>query len=167
MPKPYALVTVLIALAQLNQTVGDINGNSQRIVDSIERAADAGAQLLCTPELGITGYPPEDLLLKRSFVAANRAALDRVAKAAAQVCTIVGFVDADDDALYNAAAICHGGTVVAIYRKQLLPNYGVFDEKRYFEPGRRDLLIDTPAGVIGVCVCEDLWSPTGPVVSQG
>lgn len=158
---------MLVGIAQINQTVGDISANTERIIASIDRARAGGAQILCTPELAVTGYPPEDLLLKRSFVHANRAALQEIATAATDVCTIVGFVDEQADRLYNAAAICFAGEIVAIYHKQLLPNYGVFDEKRYFHPGTRDVLLETPAGVLGVCVCEDLWSPTGPVVSQG
>ncbi|MFN2524949.1 MAG: NAD+ synthase [Actinomycetota bacterium] len=158
---------MLIAVAQLNQTVGDISGNTERIVASVVRAKAMGAQVVCAPELAISGYPPEDLLLKRSFVSANRSALDQIAEATTDVIAIVGFVDTDGSALYNAAAICADRKVASVYRKQLLPNYGVFDEKRYFEPGARDLLIETSAGVLGVCVCEDLWSPSGPVVSQG
>jgi len=158
---------IKVALAQMNLAVGDIDGNSARIVDAIERADDAGAQVLAVPELAVTGYPPEDLVLKRSFVEANRGALHAIASRTSDLVAVVGYVDAEGSQLYNAAAICHGGEVRAVYRKQLLPNYGVFDERRYFEPGDRHFLLDTPDGVLGVCVCEDAWSPDGPLVTQG
>ncbi|MDQ3940130.1 MAG: NAD+ synthase [Actinomycetota bacterium] len=158
---------VRIALAQMNTTVGDISGNVAAIKHLMRRAQDEGAQVVAMPELAITGYPPEDLLLKRSFVARNRAALDEVAGASSDVIAVVGFVDRNGDKLYNAAAICQRGSIAAVYRKQLLPNYGVFDEDRYFTPGEGHVLIETAAGIIGVCVCEDAWSPVGPVTSQG
>ncbi len=158
---------IKVALAQMNLAVGDIDGNSARIVDAIERADRAGAQIVAVPELAVTGYPPEDLVLKRSFVEANRRALRDIAARAGDLVAVVGFVDHSEHLLYNAAAICHQGEVRAVYRKQLLPNYGVFDERRYFEPGERHYLLDTPDGVVGVCVCEDAWSPDGPLVTQG
>lgn len=158
---------IRIALAQMNPTVGDLEGNVARIRAALERAERAGAQVVAVPELAITGYPPEDLLLKSSFVEANRRALEEVAEASREVVAVVGFVDSKDGRLYNAAAICQLGRVVAVYHKHLLPNYGVFDERRYFAPGRGHTLVDTPDGVIGVCVCEDVWSASGPAVSQG
>ena len=158
---------VRVALAQMNQVVGDISGNSERVAAAIARARDEGAQILAVPELAVTGYPPEDLLLKKSFVAANVAALEGLAKQTTDVLTVIGFVEPADGVLYNAAAICIGGEIKAVYRKQLLPNYGVFDERRYFSSGTEHVLIDTPEGIVGVCVCEDAWSPTGPLVSQG
>ena len=158
---------VRVALAQMNQVVGDISGNSERVLAAIERAQQEGAQVLAVPELAVTGYPPEDLLLKKSFVAANVKAMEALAAKTSTVLTVIGFVEPADGLLYNAAAICLGGEVKAVYRKQLLPNYGVFDEQRYFSSGTEHVLIDTPAGVLGVCVCEDAWSPTGPLVSQG
>ncbi|MEA2435333.1 MAG: hypothetical protein QOG54_2790 [Actinomycetota bacterium] len=156
-----------VALAQMNLPVGDIDGNAARISDTIERAESEGAQILALPELAITGYPPEDLLLKRSFVAANVEALHAVAAKTRDALTVIGFVDPGKGSLYNAAAICQHGEVLSVYRKHLLPNYGVFDEQRYFDAGRGHTLVDTPNGVIGVCVCEDAWSERGPVVSQG
>jgi NAD+ synthase (glutamine-hydrolysing) len=123
--------------------------------------------VVATPELGVTGYPPEDLLLKRSFVDANLEATQAIARASGDAVSIVGFVDRDDDRLFNAAAICQSGKLLAVYRKHLLPNYGVFDEDRYFHPGREHVLLETEVGVIGVCVCEDAWSARGPVVAQG
>lgn len=158
---------IRVALGQLNFTVGDIDGNAARSVSAIEKSTERGAQVLVLPELTIPGYPPEDLVLKSGFVRANRRALEDVASHTGDLLTVLGFVDADGRHLYNAAAICHSGEIKAIYRKQLLPNYGVFDERRYFEPGDRHTLIDTGHGVIGVCVCEDIWSPTGPAITQG
>ncbi|HLL49266.1 MAG TPA: nitrilase-related carbon-nitrogen hydrolase, partial [Thermomicrobiales bacterium] len=158
---------VRIALAQINQTVGDIDGNSIRILDAIRKAREQGAQVLALPELAITGYPPEDLLRKKSFVDANRRALDELAAETHDSLVVIGFVDQEDDSLFNAAALCHGGRVISAYRKQRLPNYGVFDERRYFEPGLKHTLVETNAGVIGVCVCEDVWFADGPAVTQG
>jgi NAD+ synthase (glutamine-hydrolysing) len=158
---------VHVALAQLNSTVGDVHGNARRISEAVARAADGGAQIVAVPELAITGYPPEDLLLKPSFVDANVAALESVARAVGDVVAIVGFVEPRGGRLYNAAAVCHHGEVVAVYRKHLLPNYGVFDERRYFEPGTRHVLAVTAEGVVGVTVCEDAWDTEGPIVAQG
>jgi NAD+ synthase (glutamine-hydrolysing) len=158
---------VRVALAQLDLTVGDIGANTARIAEAIDKAAGAGAQIVALPELATTGYPPEDLLLKRSFVEANLDALQKVAASTGDVLAVVGYVAPEDDLLFNAAALCQKGKVVATYYKHLLPNYGVFDEQRYFEPGRDHVLVETEQGVIGVCVCEDLWSPTGPAISQG
>lgn len=123
--------------------------------------------MVAFPELAITGYPPEDLVLKRSFVEANAAAVKQVASSSGRALLVVGFVDRGRGSLYNAAAICQGGELLGVYRKHLLPNYGVFDERRYFEPGRGHLLIETDHGVVGVCICEDAWSETGPVTRQG
>jgi NAD+ synthase (glutamine-hydrolysing) len=158
---------IRVALAQINTTVGDVAGNVALIVSSIDRAANGGAAVVAFPELAITGYPPEDLLLKRSFIDANRAALDEIAERTDDILAVVGFVEGSGGCLYNSAALCHGGRIIGIYRKHLLPNYGVFDERRYFEPGRGHTLVETPRGVLGVTVCEDAWSPRGPVVSQG
>jgi NAD+ synthase (glutamine-hydrolysing) len=158
---------IRVALGQLNFTVGDIDGNLERATGAVHEAEKGGAQVLVLPELALTGYPPEDLVLKSGFVAANQSALTEVATSTGELLTVVGFVDSDDHHLYNAAGICHEGAVRAIYRKQLLPNYGVFDERRYFQPGRRHTLIETGQGVLGVCVCEDVWSPSGPAIVQG
>ena len=128
-------MTVLrVALAQLNPTVGDLDGNLELLTEAYDRADDAGCDLVAFPELSITGYPPEDLVLKPGFVAANRAALEAFAAHTRACAAVVGFVDADRD-LYNAAAVCANGEVVGVYRKRLLPNYAVFDEQRYFTPG--------------------------------
>ena len=156
-----------VALAQLNFIVGDIYGNTARVLDSMRRAEDAGAQILALPELAITGYPPEDLVLKRSFIKGARSAIEEVAAASGDLMVVAGFVESDGERLYNSAAICHRGDLAAVYRKQLLPNYGVFDEQRYFTSGDHHYLFDTGAGIVGVCVCEDAWKPDGPLVSQG
>ncbi|HVM36621.1 MAG TPA: NAD+ synthase [Actinomycetota bacterium] len=156
-----------IALAQVNPTVGDIDGNIAIAVDSIRRAGLEGAQVIALPELMVTGYPPEDLLFKPSFVRANRVALEDIAAEAHDVLAVVGFVDASNHRLYNAAAVCFHGEVVSVYHKHMLPNYGVFDERRYFTPGRRHVLLDAPDVTLGVCVCEDAWFADGPAVVQG
>ena len=155
-----------VALCQINTTVGDLVGNVERIVEAIGRAEDAGADLVVFPELAITGYPPEDLLLKPGFVADNRAALDKVAAATTSTVAIVGFVDEATD-LYNAAAVCAFGEVRGAYHKVMLPNYSVFDEARYFCPGRGAANLWGIGGVrVGISVCEDAWSPAGPIAEQ-
>jgi NAD+ synthase (glutamine-hydrolysing) len=161
------LGVIRVALAQVNPTVGDIPGNQRLVLGAIDDARALGAQVLATPELVVTGYPPEDLVLRKSFVSANVEAINEIGEASGDLLVVVGFVEPGQNRLYNAAAICHGGRVVAVYRKHLLPNYGVFDEQRYFEEGRGHTLIETADGVIGVCVCEDAWSERGPVISQG
>ena len=156
-----------IALAQINTIVGDIDGNTEKIKAAISESRDSGAQVVALPELAVTGYPPEDLVFKRGFLKANVEALEEIASAAKDVLAIVGFVEPGHYRLYNAAALCHRGLVAGVYRKQLLPNYGVFDERRYFQPGRGHVLVDTDHGIVGVCVCEDVWAVDGPAVSQG
>jgi NAD+ synthase (glutamine-hydrolysing) len=155
-----------IALCQLDLTVGDLDGNAERIIEALVVATDAGSDLAVFPELAVTGYPPEDLLLKPRFVADNRAALERIAAATRGCVAVVGFVEADRD-LYNAAAVCVGGEVRGIYRKQELPNYAVFDEARYFTPGRGATELYGIGGVrVGVSICEDSWNPAGPIAQQ-
>ncbi|MDQ3753072.1 MAG: NAD+ synthase [Actinomycetota bacterium] len=158
---------ITVALAQINPVVGDINGNAERIQDAIGRAKALGAQVVVVPELAVTGYPPDDLLLKASFIEANQAALRRVASTSDDALAVIGFVDQSRECLFNAAAVCRRGQIVGTYHKHLLPNYGVFDERRYFEPGDDHLLLDTPGGLLSVSVCEDAWSEDGPVVQQG
>jgi NAD+ synthase (glutamine-hydrolysing) len=152
---------IRIGLAQLNATVGAIESNAARVRERLDEARAAGADIVAFPELVICGYPPEDLLLKRSFVAANRAAVSELAAATRGLTAIVGFVDRDYD-LYNAAAVLHDGAWLATYRKQRLPNYGVFDELRYFKPGSSEVLVRTHSAWVGVCICEDIWLPGGP-----
>jgi NAD+ synthase (glutamine-hydrolysing) len=124
-----------VSLAQINPTVGDIEGNVRRVIDDIGRARTLGADLVAFPELAITGYPPEDLLFKSAFIEANLAGLRDIVQAARDLTVVVGFVDKRQD-IYNAAAIIHDGTLAGVYHKQFLPNYGVFDENRYFQAGR-------------------------------
>src|SRR5450759_3541099 len=148
-----------IALAQIDVTVGDLGGNAAACIEAIGRARQAGAQLVLLPELAITGYPPEDLLAKDHFVDDTRDALDRVAEAAVGIRVMVGFVEREDDELFNAAAICEGGVVEQVYRKRRLPNYGVFDEERYFEPGDWHSMFDLGGLVAAATICEDVWVP--------
>jgi NAD+ synthase (glutamine-hydrolysing) len=156
---------VRVALGQSNPTVGDFEGNVRKIVDAMERARTLGAGLVAFPELAVPGYPPEDLLFKPAFIEANLRALDDVARASRGLTAVVGFVDKRDD-IFNAAAILHDGVRAGVYHKQYLPNYGVFDENRYFQAGT-----ETPVFVLGpvafaVNVCEDVWYPTGPATRQ-
>ncbi|MFL6207001.1 MAG: NAD+ synthase [Acidimicrobiales bacterium] len=160
------MVRIRLGLAQLDTMVGDLDGNVEKILDAYDEAEAAGCDAVVFPELAITGYPPEDLVLKPGFVAANRAALDKVASRTGRCAAIVGFVDADRD-LYNAAAVCAGGEVLGRYQKRLLPNYAVFDEQRYFSPGSAALTLFEIAGVkVGLAICEDLWSAEGPIADQ-
>ncbi len=161
-----------IALAQINPTVGDLDGNVARILAGVEAAKAQGAAIVVFPELAIPGYPPEDLLLKPQFIEANLAALQEVAAAAQDILVIVGFVDRRDD-IYNAAAICCEGRVAGVYHKQYLPNYGVFDENRYFRAGREAMVFRWGEGArqrlaltFGVNICEDIWYPDGPTEAQ-
>ena len=155
-----------IAACQIDTVVGDLAGNVRRIVDALREAEEAGCDLAAFPELSITGYPPEDLLLKPGFVADNREALEQVAAVSGDCAAVIGFVDADRD-LYNAAAVCAGGRVHGVYRKRLLPNYAVFDEKRYFTPGDGPPQLFVIGGVrVGVSICEDAWSPSGPILTE-
>ena len=157
-----------IALAQINPKVGDLDGNVAKICAAYDEAEAAGCDIVAFPELAITGYPPEDLVMKPGFVADNLAALATVAARTGRCAAVVGYVAADRD-LYNAAAVCANGEVVGTYRKRLLPNYAVFDEARYFTPGD----VSDPyelyviGGVkVGISICEDVWSPTGPLAEQ-
>ncbi len=157
--------TLRIALAQVNTAVGDIDGNARLIIDSMAKARDYGAELVAFPELAITGYPPEDLVLHHRFVADNLAALDRVASEAQGIAAIVGFVGGSPERgkpAYNAAAFLHEGAIASVYRKIHLPNYGVFDEERYFERGAECPVIDFGGVRIGMSICEDVWEPVGP-----
>ena len=154
---------VRIALGQINSLVGDIDGNVERMVEWTGRAARAGADLICFPELAVTGYPPEDLVLRTEFVRDNLVALEDLARRTSGDCAVlVGFVDRSDRGLHNSAALLSGGSVVARYRKVKLPNYGVFDEKRYFEPGDEPCPIRVASSALGISVCEDAWSPGRP-----
>jgi NAD+ synthase (glutamine-hydrolysing) len=151
-----------VALAQVNPVVGDLEGNARLVIDWIGRAREQHADLVCFPELVLTGYPPEDLVLKRSFVRDNLEQLARVTRATKGITAVVGFVD-DDGATFNAAAVMHDGELKAVYHKVFLPNYGVFDEQRYFEPGHRCPMLELDGVRIGVSICEDCWYPSGPM----
>jgi len=166
MSKPMERISVLrVALAQINPTVGDLDGNEEKIVGSIMRARELAADLVVFSELAVPGYPPEDLLLKPGFVAANRAHLERIAAATTGITALVGFVDRTDD-LHNAAAVLHDGQIAAIHHKTFLPNYAVFDEDRYFRAGERPLVLSLGDLTLGVNICEDIWYPSGPARLQ-
>src|SRR3954452_566420 len=156
-----------VALAQINSTVGDIPGNSRKIKEWMGRAREEGAQLVVFPELALTGYPPEDLLLKTHFVDSAGAALDELAREAedGDLVAVVGFPERRDD-VYNACAVLAEGRVQAIYRKMFLPNYGVFDEARYFQAGTEAALIELNGVAIGLTVCEDIWEPGPPATIE-
>ena len=145
-----------VACAQINTVVGDIDGNAERVLDAIRRGHDHGAAIVLTPELAITGYPPEDLLLRPSFADASRAALEDLAREVTGGVAIVGFVEHDED-VHNAAAVIADGEVQAVYRKRFLPNYGVFDEARYFRAGTEPIVLDIAGARVGVVICEDIW----------
>ncbi len=150
-----------LALAQLNTVVGDLDGNRGRILDHLARAVDAGADLVVFPELAVTGYPPEDLLLRPGFVKAARSSLDEIAAACTETVALVGVPLFGRD-LANACAVCANGQVVAVYDKHFLPNYGVFDEHRYFTAGRDLLLLRFGDVLVGPTICEDVWQPGPP-----
>jgi NAD+ synthase (glutamine-hydrolysing) len=150
-----------IALAQINPVVGDLDGNRERILGRLAEAREAQADLVLFPELAVTGYPPEDLLLRPGFLRAARASLDAIAAETRGIAALVGTPHLDRD-LFNACAVLADGEVKAIYRKRFLPNYGVFDEDRYFQPGRDLLLLRLGETLVGPTVCEDIWQPGPP-----
>jgi NAD+ synthase (glutamine-hydrolysing) len=157
-----------IALAQINPKVGDLEGNLATICAAYDEADAAGCDIVAFPELALTGYPPEDLLLKPGFVADNKTALQKLAARTGRCVAVVGYVAADRD-IYNAAAVCANGDVVGTYRKRLLPNYSVFDEARYFTPGHQSdpyELYEIGGVAVGISICEDVWSPNGPLAEQ-
>ncbi len=154
-----------IALAQINATVGDLAGNAAKVLDYIEQAKAQGADLVAFPELAITGYPPEDLLLKPQFIRDNEYYLRHVARAVRGIVAVVGFVDSDGD-IRNAAAVLHQGQVAGVYHKHYLPTYGVFDEDRYFARGREPPVFVVGGVPIGVNICEDIWYPGPPTSVQ-
>ena len=161
------MASIRVALAQLNFRVGDFETNVELISEAYERAVEQQADLVVYSELAVCGYPPEDLLLKQQFLDDARAAVDQIAARTSNAVAVVGFPELEGDCLYNSAAICYQGSVKGIYRKQLLPNYSVFDEKRYFTPGASAGPIIEIAGVnIGVSICEDLWFDEGPIDDQ-
>lgn len=152
-------------MAQINVVVGDIAGNAKKIAGWIDRAIEAQADIVSFPELALTGYPPEDLLLKPQFIDANLAALRDLVEHARDITAIVGFVDRRHD-IYNAAAVARSGKLEAVYHKMYLPNYGVFDEIRYFRAGRESPVFKVGDATVGVSICEDIWYPDGPFFHQ-
>ncbi len=154
-----------LALAQINSVVGDIDGNAARIVEWLDRARTQNADLVLFPELVVTGYPPEDLLLRPGFVRAARRTLERIAEATHGITALVGGPLFEDEKLYNACFVLANGEMRVVYRKHHLPNYGVFDEARYFEPGDDHVLIEVAGTTVGLTVCEDIWI-SGPPASE-
>jgi NAD+ synthase (glutamine-hydrolysing) len=152
-------------MGQINSTVGDLEGNTRKIIQYIHDAKKMGVDLLTFPELAIPGYPPEDLLLMSRFIDANMDCLQEVIAASKSITVLVGFVDRSDD-IYNAAALIHEGTLEAVYHKIRLPNYGVFDERRYFQSGRDFLVFSLRGITVGVNICEDIWYPGNPTRAQ-
>jgi NAD+ synthase (glutamine-hydrolysing) len=154
---------VRIALGQINTTVGDLDGNVETMVECTKRATESHADVVCFPELAITGYPPEDLVLRPEFVRDNLAALEELAERTADACAVLtGFVDRTERGLHNAAALVHEGRVVERYHKVHLPNFGVFDERRYFVPGEAACSVRLGGSDLGISVCEDAWHDGAP-----
>jgi NAD+ synthase (glutamine-hydrolysing) len=154
-------MSLRIALAQINATVGYLSGNRQKIIEGLERAKENEADLVAFPELAVTGYPPEDLLLKPDFVESAQKTLLELAPLTRGLTAVIGGLWVEDD-LYNGAAVFSDGHLQAVYCKHFLPNYGVFDENRYFQVGRKNPVFRSEEGVFGVSICEDIWYPTGP-----
>lgn len=147
-----------IAIVQFNPIVGDVVGNANRIIEFCLQAQNRHVNAVIFPELAITGYPPEDLLLRADFIAHVERELDRIANTVPLLKVILGYPEQDEAGLYNSVAVLHDGTLIANYRKQQLPNYGVFDEKRYFQPGTSPCVIDIQGVQVGLTVCEDIWT---------
>src|SRR3712207_4420305 len=154
-----------VALAQVDARVGDLEGNAAKVVEYIERARDAGAELVLFPELVLTGYPPEDLLLKEHFLRDTGEALESVASAADGIVALVGFPERADDA-HNALGVLADGRIHGVYRKVHLPNYGVFDERRYFASGPGGTVLELGDVRIGLTICEDVWVPGPPLADE-
>jgi len=155
-----------IAIAQINCTVGDLEGNCKKITEYLQKAKALGVEIISFPELAITGYPPEDLLLKKDFIDNNIEALKKVVKSVSDIVAVIGFVDRAEKDIYNAAAIIYKGEIKGIYHKMFLPNYGVFDEKRYFKAGAEAAIFKLGDLVLGVNICEDIWHKNRPVALQ-
>lgn len=155
-----------IAIAQINPTVGDLSGNSKKIVEYIIKARKKNADLVVFPELAIIGYPPKDLLLKPSFIRKNMEKMDEIVRAAEDIAAVVGFVDSDGNKIYNAAALVCSKELLGVQHKTHLPNYDVFDEKRYFQPAAECKLFELGGLKIGINICEDIWVEDGPINVQ-
>ncbi|GAC1400837.1 MAG: NAD+ synthase [Chloroflexota bacterium] len=158
--------TLRVALAQLNSTVGALRHNGDRIIDGIRRAESMDADVVAFPELALTGYPPEDLVLKPEFIADNVRELHRVAESVGDITAVVGFVDTDGGDIFNAAAVIQNGQIVGRYHKFFLPNYSVLDEQRYFKAGTEWAVYVVRGVKIGITICEDIWYPIGPGTLQ-
>jgi NAD+ synthase (glutamine-hydrolysing) len=154
-------------LAQINTTVGDFDGNLERCLDAVANASAMDADLVVFPELALTGYPPEDLLLRPGFLRSGMRALERFAAGVRGICAVAGFAEWDNGRVYNSAAVVAGGKVQCIYRKMFLPNYGVFDEKRYFTPGEQPVSFLLGKATVGITICEDIWVDEGPFCDLG
>jgi NAD+ synthase (glutamine-hydrolysing) len=154
-----------IAMSQMNSSVGDIEGNTVKIISNIRKAREKQADIVVFPELAICGYPPEDLLLKKEFIKKNLESMERIAKESYDITAVVGFVDAGED-IYNAAAVAHNGSIGGVVHKFFLPNYGVFDENRYFQAGTEYKVFTCGDVTFGVVVCEDIWYAEGPAQIQ-
>lgn len=159
-------ITIRLAQAQINSTVGDISSNAEKIISYIKAAQVSGADIVTFPELAVTGYPPEDLLFKSHFIKRNEEALNNLAKYVDDIIAIVGFVDKKNNGIYNAAGVLHKKRVVGIYHKMLLPNYSVFDELRYFRAGETPSVFDINGIKFGIAICEDAWHVKGPLARQ-
>ncbi|MCM8822266.1 MAG: NAD+ synthase [Candidatus Omnitrophica bacterium] len=163
-------ISVRVACGQINSTVGDLRNNAEKILFYVEEARKLGVDIISFPELSITGYPPEDLLMKDSFLKDNIKTLNAIARKIGDIITIIGFVDRKDSKIFNAAAIVHNKKIKAIYHKKLLPNYGVFDEMRYFTPGDESpvyrVKTEHSGYIFAVSICEDIWQNNGPVPEQ-
>lgn len=157
----FTMRNLRITLAQINTTVGDLGGNVDLCLKCVQKAETLGSSLIVFPELTISGYPPEDLLLKPGFLHRCGNALERFAEGVGNICAVIGFVDGIRP-VYNAAAVVHNKKVQCIYHKMFLPNYGVFDEKRYFRPGKEPMSFLLGDMAVGVTICEDIWVPNGP-----
>ena len=157
--------SIRISIAQINTTVGDLEANQSKIISYIEKARQDRSDVIVLPELTVTGYPPEDLLHKPHFVDQNMTSAQKVAEATQDICAVYGFVESQNG-LYNSAAIAHNGKLISTYQKQLLPNYGVFDEKRYFTHGENTKIYRLSGVNIGINICEDIWSHSGPIKEQ-
>ena len=157
--------SIRVGIAQINSTVGDLSGNTKKIMQFIDQAKSLGVNLLTFPELAITGYPPEDLLLKPQFIKQNRESLNKIIEHCSDIAVVVGFVDSGGD-IYNAAAALYNKKLVGVYHKFYLPNYGVFDENRYFQAGRECPVFIIYGIGIGITICEDMWYEAGPAIVQ-
>lgn len=158
--------TIRVAIAQIDCIVGDLKGNTAKIMDNIEKAKASGADIIAFPELAITGYPPEDLLLKPKFISDNSESLKKIAKSVNDIIVVVGFVGQTGNDIYNSAAILYNGSIKGVYNKMILPNYGVFDEKRYFKNDSLPQVFKAGDILFGVNICEDIWHSDGPLLQE-